>query len=136
VKGVRIGMDGQKPPTTRIVVDLEHACRYELNPSSDGKLVLTLHTRQRRRARAFPSPWRKLPRCPPTKSVSPFAPRVVEVKPEVKAAKPEVTAPSAVSGAVNPQAAVATSELRLHPAILYSLSLLMRPRRILRKQRC
>ena len=44
VKGVRIGMDGQTPPTTRVVVDLEHACRYELNPSADGKLVLTLHT--------------------------------------------------------------------------------------------
>ncbi len=44
VKGVRIGMDGQHPPTTRVVVDLEHACRYELNPSADGKLVLTLHT--------------------------------------------------------------------------------------------
>ena len=45
VKDVRIAMDGQKPPTTRVVVDLEHACRYELNPASDGKLVLTLHTR-------------------------------------------------------------------------------------------
>src|SRR5258708_6488312 len=44
VKGVRIGMDGQHPPTTRVVVDLERACRYELNPSADGKLVLTLHT--------------------------------------------------------------------------------------------
>jgi type IV pilus assembly protein PilQ len=44
VKGVRIGMDGQHPPTTRIVVDLEHACAYELNPSADGKLILTLHT--------------------------------------------------------------------------------------------
>jgi len=44
VKGVRIGMDGQHPPTTRVVVDLEHACRYEMNPSADGKLVLTLHT--------------------------------------------------------------------------------------------
>jgi type IV pilus assembly protein PilQ len=44
VKGVRIGMDGQHPPTARVVVDLEHACRYELNPSADGKLVLTLHT--------------------------------------------------------------------------------------------
>jgi type IV pilus assembly protein PilQ len=43
VKGVRIGMDGQHPPTTRIVVDLEQACRYELTPSADGKLVLTLH---------------------------------------------------------------------------------------------
>jgi type IV pilus assembly protein PilQ len=44
VKGVRIGMDGQHPPTTRVVVDLEHACRYEMNPSADGKLVLTVHT--------------------------------------------------------------------------------------------
>jgi len=44
VKGVRIGMDGQNPPTTRVVVDLEHACRYDLNPSADGKLVLTLYT--------------------------------------------------------------------------------------------
>ena len=31
VKGVRIAMDGQTPPTTRVVVDLEHACRYELD---------------------------------------------------------------------------------------------------------
>ena len=44
VKGVRIGMNGQTPPTTRVVVDLEHACRYDLNPSADGKLVLTLYT--------------------------------------------------------------------------------------------
>jgi type IV pilus assembly protein PilQ len=46
VKGVRIGMDGHNPPTTRVVVDLEHACRYDLNPSADGKLVLTLYTQQ------------------------------------------------------------------------------------------
>jgi len=45
VKGVRIGMDGQTPPTTRVVVDLEHAIRYDLNPSADGKLVLTLYTK-------------------------------------------------------------------------------------------
>src|SRR6202051_745395 len=44
VKDVRIGMDGLKPPTTRVVVDLEHAVRYDLNPSADGKLVLTLYT--------------------------------------------------------------------------------------------
>jgi type IV pilus assembly protein PilQ len=43
VKGVRIGMDGQTPPTTRVVVDLEHACRYDLKPAADGKLVLTLY---------------------------------------------------------------------------------------------
>ena len=46
VIGIRIGMDGQTPPTTRVVVDLEHACRYDLNPSADGKLVLTLYTQQ------------------------------------------------------------------------------------------
>jgi type IV pilus assembly protein PilQ len=46
VKGVRIGMNGQTPPTTRVVVDLEHACRYDLNPSADGKLVLTLYTQK------------------------------------------------------------------------------------------
>ncbi|MBZ5719209.1 MAG: type IV pilus secretin PilQ [Acidobacteriia bacterium] len=44
VKGVRIGMDGQTPPTTRVVVDLVKACRYELVPSGDNKLVLKLHT--------------------------------------------------------------------------------------------
>src|ERR1700722_18014296 len=46
VKGVRIGMDAHNPPTTRVVVDLEHACRYDLNPSADGKLVLTLYTQE------------------------------------------------------------------------------------------
>ena len=56
VKGVRIGMDGQHPPTTRVVVDLEHACRYELNPSADGKLVLTLHTQPESAAVAVKHP--------------------------------------------------------------------------------
>jgi type IV pilus assembly protein PilQ len=45
VKGLRIGMDGQNPPTTRIVVDLEKACAYDLTPGSAGKLVLTLHAK-------------------------------------------------------------------------------------------
>ncbi len=43
VKGVRIGMDGEANPTTRVVVDLEKACAYELTPGPAGKLVLTLH---------------------------------------------------------------------------------------------
>jgi len=43
VKSVRIGMDGQARPTTRIVVDLDQACAYELTPGAAGKLVLTLH---------------------------------------------------------------------------------------------
>jgi len=44
VKGIRIGMDGQSTTTTRVVVDLDRACAYDLKPSTDGKLVLTLHT--------------------------------------------------------------------------------------------
>jgi len=115
VKGVRIAMDGQKPPTTRIVVDLEHACRYELNPSSDGKLVLTLHTRPTSVASAsVPKPVTQASSLPAAKSASPFAPRVVEVKQEAKAeAKPEVTAPVAANDVPNSQpviASAATSE--------------------------
>src|SRR5271155_533496 len=79
VKGVRIGMDGQNPPTTRVVVDLEHACRYELNPSADGKFVLTLHAQQATASSVAPA----------AKSASPFAARVVDVKAD---AKTELTA--------------------------------------------
>ena len=43
IKGVRVGMDGQTPPTTRVVVDLDQACKYELVPGSDNKIVLKLH---------------------------------------------------------------------------------------------
>ncbi|HTU41821.1 MAG TPA: type IV pilus secretin PilQ [Candidatus Aquilonibacter sp.] len=43
VKAVRVAMDGQHPPTTRVVIDLEQACRYELNTAANGNLVLTLH---------------------------------------------------------------------------------------------
>ena len=44
VKGVRVGMNGQTPPTTRIVVDLEQACKFELVPGADNKFVVKLHT--------------------------------------------------------------------------------------------
>jgi type IV pilus assembly protein PilQ len=44
VKGVRVGMDGQTPPNTRVVVDLDRACKYELVPSGDNKFILKLHT--------------------------------------------------------------------------------------------
>jgi len=42
VKGVRIGMDAQTPPNTRIVIDLTQTARYELIPSDDNKVVLRL----------------------------------------------------------------------------------------------
>jgi type IV pilus assembly protein PilQ len=75
IKGVRIGMDDRTPPTTRVVVDLEKACAYELTPGPAGKLVLTLHAQTV--AQSTPAP----------KPMSPFAPRVMETKaaPAVKA---------------------------------------------------
>jgi type IV pilus assembly protein PilQ len=45
VKDVRVGMEGQGTPMTRIVVDLTQACRYELVPGNDDQLVLKLHTK-------------------------------------------------------------------------------------------
>ena len=44
VKDVRLGMDGKTPPTTRVVVDLDQACRYELVPGNNNKLVLKLYS--------------------------------------------------------------------------------------------
>jgi type IV pilus assembly protein PilQ len=52
VKEVRIGMGGQSRPSTRIVVDLEKACAYELTPGPAGKLVLTLHANAEAKAAA------------------------------------------------------------------------------------
>jgi len=95
VKGVRIAMDGQTPPTTRVVVDLEHACPYELNPAADGKLVLTLHTQSAVAAKASaPKPVAAV--VPASPVVSPFTARVTEVKAE---AKMDVTAKAATDNA-------------------------------------
>jgi type IV pilus assembly protein PilQ len=79
VKGVRIAMDGQTPPTTRVVVDLEQACRYELTPLADGKLVLTLHAQSAAAAANASAPKTVAEASPASKVMSPFAPRVVEV---------------------------------------------------------
>ena len=45
VKAVRLGTDGQTTPNSRIVVDLMQACRYELVPGSDHRMVLKLYTK-------------------------------------------------------------------------------------------
>jgi type IV pilus assembly protein PilQ len=81
VKDVRIGMDGLKPPTTRVVVDLDHACRYELNPSADGKLVLTLFTAPAT-AKAD-APKVESVSAPALQNASSITPKVVEAKAEV-----------------------------------------------------
>jgi type IV pilus assembly protein PilQ len=93
VKGVRIGTDGQNPPTTRVVVDLDHACRYELSPSSDGKMVLTLHTQPAVAAAHVSAP--KIVaaslQVPATKDVTPSVAPVTEAKTDATP-KPEASA--------------------------------------------
>src|SRR5438132_2089996 len=44
VQTVRVGMNGQQPPSTRVVIDLQQACKYELMLVDGNKLVLKLHT--------------------------------------------------------------------------------------------
>ena len=44
VKGVRVGMNGQKTPSTRVVVDLEKASGTNWCPAADNKLMLKLYT--------------------------------------------------------------------------------------------
>jgi type IV pilus assembly protein PilQ len=106
VKGVRIAMDGQTPPTTRVVVDLEHSCRYELSSTPDGKIVLTLHTGAAKTAGAV------APKVATVKTVadhskpvsnqsSPFAPRAAEVKPVASNEVPATVNAAATSNPVS-----------------------------------
>jgi type IV pilus assembly protein PilQ len=105
VKDVRIGMDGHNPPTTRVVVDLEQACGYQLNPSADGKLVLTLHAKssgQEQTASAAPTtaPVAVVPTSPaPARIASPFSPRVMEAAAKPAAASEKTSVENATSAA-------------------------------------
>ncbi len=85
VKGVRIGMDGQSHPTTRIVVDLDQACAYELTPGTAGKLVLTLHANAVAKAASEAA----------AKPMSPFSPRVMDAQSTPKAETTPATKPTA-----------------------------------------
>src|SRR6266853_2279354 len=90
VKGVRIGMDGRTPPTTRVVVDLDKACAYELTPGPEGKLVLTMHSQTVAQAPVRNAAPKAVAQNQPASSrlASPFGPRVMETKaPVVAAAK-------------------------------------------------
>jgi type IV pilus assembly protein PilQ len=110
VKGVRIGMDGQNPPTTRVVVDLERACRYELGPLQDGSLVLTLHTPISIASATHVSKplveTTKVANSVPTGTQSsPLAAQVIQAKAQTATVAAQDTAPAAV-----PVAQTATSK--------------------------
>jgi type IV pilus assembly protein PilQ len=100
VKDVRIGMDGQTPPTTRIVVDLDKACAYELTPGAAGKLVLTLHANALAKANAAEAKTVAASSAVPAgKPMSPFSPRVIDSR-SIPATKPD-SAPSSKPSAGN-----------------------------------
>jgi type IV pilus assembly protein PilQ len=96
IKGVRIGMNGQAHPTTRVVVDLEKALAYELTPGPAGKLVLTLHSEaaQTKTVAAESA-------VPVTHPMSPFSPRVIDLRSAPKgvapAAKPADKSPASAN---------------------------------------
>ena len=92
VSGVRVGMDGQVPPSTRIVVDLQQAMKYELVPSGD-KLVLKLHA-SGVAAKATPAAARPVAAQP--KLVAVNQPLPVKADQPVASAKP-AAAPSAAT---------------------------------------
>ena len=95
VKGVRIGMDGQSHPTTRIVVDLDKACAYELTPGAAGKLVLTLHANTVAKASSEPKTVAVSSPVPASKPMSPFSPRVMETRSAPKAETAPAAKPTA-----------------------------------------
>ncbi|HEY3974860.1 MAG TPA: type IV pilus secretin PilQ [Candidatus Sulfotelmatobacter sp.] len=110
VKSVRIGMDGQLHPTTRVVVDLTQACTYELTPGPAGKLVLTLHANaeaktaaeakavETKTAETETAGTKTVAASAPSKEMSPFAPRVMESPSAPKAETalaPKLAAPNA-----------------------------------------
>jgi type IV pilus assembly protein PilQ len=97
VKGVRIGTDGQTPPTTRIVVDLDQACTYDLTPGPAGKLVLTLHGNALAKAAPAQAPAQDIKTvaatAPADKPTSPLAAKA-DTTPSVQATAKDSAAPA------------------------------------------
>ena len=96
VKMVRVGMDGQVPPTTRIVVDVEQAIKYDLVPDGD-KLVLKLHTNELV-GKAAPAHKAAKPAMPRLVAVSQPVPVMSAPKP-AEEKKPATSAPATTAAA-------------------------------------
>jgi type IV pilus assembly protein PilQ len=89
VKGVRIGTDGQAHPTTRIVVDLDKACAYELTPGPAGKLILTLHANAVAKAAVEAKTVAATTPAAASEATAPFVPRVADApKADATSSKP------------------------------------------------
>jgi Tfp pilus assembly protein PilP len=100
VKGVRLGMDGNNPPTTSVVVDLEKPLAYEVAPGPAGTVVLIVHTDGGAPAVAKRTP--AAPKAVAAAKAAP-APRIAVAKAPVaaKTAAPPASESRAVAAAPN-----------------------------------
>jgi len=79
IKGVRIGTDGQTPPTTSVVIDLLSACAYELAPTGD-KLVVKLHPASNSAETAKPAAAPQTAKAPTSIHRTSIAPKAAPVE--------------------------------------------------------
>ena len=117
VKAVRVGMDGKVPPTTRIVVDLDKAMTYDLQPTG-SKLVLTVHTAAQ--AKAVPPVPAKpvVPQVSEVRQSSPVvsAPQSKEVTAALQTASAKPTEFAFIEPSYAPKADSASSNVIAPPA--------------------
>jgi type IV pilus assembly protein PilQ len=62
VKGIRVGMNGQVPPSTRVVVDLATARQHELVTGQDGSFILKIQDAAVAKRQAAPAPQAATPK--------------------------------------------------------------------------
>jgi type IV pilus secretin PilQ/predicted competence protein len=98
VEDVRIGMDGQAPPTTRVVVDLAASCLHELVAAPNGGFVLVIHDAALAHRSATPAGKASAANSSPS-AANLGLERVVSVAPAVST--PAVATPAVVTPAVS-----------------------------------
>ncbi|MBZ5547832.1 MAG: type IV pilus secretin PilQ [Acidobacteriia bacterium] len=89
VKGIRVGMNGQVPPSTRVVVDLEAARQHELVTGQDGSFTLKIQDAV-------------VAKRPAASTAKPAAPKLVAASAPVAAAE-KSEAPAASVAFVEPK---------------------------------
>jgi len=104
VKELRVGMDRQTPPTTRVVIDLAASCPHEIVAAPDGSFILEIHDAVLAHRSSAPAAKSSDARSLDTKSVAANSlPKLVPTS-APDASLPITSAPTAVPApAENPQ---------------------------------
>ncbi len=103
IESVRIGVNGKTPPTTSVVVDLDHAINYEISAGPSDKLVLTLHVPGATQV-ATAQVATKQAAAKPVATKTAAVPAVAKVQPTQKAGEKPAPTPPAMSGKKAPVA--------------------------------